>query len=110
MACAGIKACENEVSSQILLIEKCKRVLDAAFEMMADSNDLILKIGIHKGKVIAGIIGYHKPQFSLIGDTVNTTSRICSTSDKGIITISAEVHEKVKFSEYFFKKKMIEVY
>jgi len=39
-----------------------------------------LKIGIHRGPVIAGVIGFHKPQFSLIGDTVNTTSRICSSS------------------------------
>ena len=38
-----------------------------------------LKIGIHRGEVIAGIIGSHKPQFSLIGDTVNVTSRVCST-------------------------------
>ncbi len=40
---------------------------------------LTLKIGVHQGRAIAGVIGYHKPQFSLIGDTVNTTSRVCST-------------------------------
>lgn len=40
---------------------------------------LTIKIGIHYGRVIAGVIGHHKPQFSLIGDTVNTTSRVCST-------------------------------
>jgi guanylate cyclase len=41
---------------------------------------LKIKIGIHTGKVIIGVIGFHKPQFSLIGDTVNTTSRHCSTA------------------------------
>lgn len=30
-----------------------------------------MKIGIHVGRVIAGLIGHHKPQFSLIGDPVN---------------------------------------
>ena len=40
---------------------------------------MVVKIGIHYGYVIAGVIGDHKPQFSLIGDTVNTTSRLCST-------------------------------
>ena len=29
---------------------------------------------------IVGVIGFHKPQFSLIGDTVNTTSRHCFDS------------------------------
>lgn len=43
------------------------------------SGNVRIKIGIHYGRVIAGVIGHHKPQFSLIGDTVNTTSRVCST-------------------------------
>lgn len=44
-----------------------------------DNKELTIKVGIHYGRVIAGVIGSHKPQFSLIGDTVNTTSRVCST-------------------------------
>lgn len=51
-------------------------------------GNLSIKIGIHYGRVIAGVIGHHKPQFSLIGDTVNTTSRVCSTGEEGKITIS----------------------
>ena len=69
-----------------------------------------MKMGIHYGKVIAGVIGEHKPQFSLIGDTVNTTSRVCSTSDIGIITLSEEAYLKIKdsFQQCEFKLKEVE--
>jgi class 3 adenylate cyclase len=70
---------------------------------------LTLKIGIHYGQVIAGIIGFHKPQFSLIGDTVNTTSRVCSTSVPNTVTVSADVYKLIqKYDEYIFKERIIE--
>lgn len=47
------------------------------------NKKLNIKIGIHHGNVMIGVIGFHKPQFSLIGDTVNTTSRHCSTAGPG---------------------------
>ena len=46
------------------------------YSTACNGKPLIMKIGVHFGKVFAGVIGYHKPQFSLIGDTVNTTSRV----------------------------------
>ncbi|MBK8156696.1 MAG: hypothetical protein IPK55_12210 [Streptococcus sp.] len=36
-----------------------------------NGDELRVKIGIHTGPVISGVVGLHKPQFSLIGDTVN---------------------------------------
>ena len=47
-----------------------------------------IQIGIHKGRVIAGVIGYHKPQFSLIGDTINTSSRVASNANSDSLTLS----------------------
>lgn len=44
-----------------------------------------MKIGIHYGRVLMGVIGSIKPQFSLIGDTVNTTSRLCAHCPEGLI-------------------------
>jgi len=67
-----------------------------------NNEELILKIGIHHGRVIAGVIGAHKPQFSLIGDTVNTTSRVCSTGESGFITLSESAYNNVKEQKYKF--------
>lgn len=54
---------------------------------------------------MAGVIGCHKPQFSLIGDTVNTASRVCSNSDENKVTISQEAFERVSNCEYLFNAR-----
>lgn len=59
--------------------------------------------------MIAGVIGHHKPQFSLIGDTVNTTSRVCSTGADGEITISEKAYEMVDMPELSFERREVEV-
>ena len=73
-----------------------------------DGRKILLKIGIHYGPVIAGVIGHHKPQFSLIGDTVNTTSRLCSTGRDGKIILSEKAYYQVKDYEklVFFDRKV----
>lgn len=116
MACTGIPICEVDIPSKILSINKTRRLVDMAFEMMKyvdgfmtnKFQKLKLKIGIHQGNVIAGVIGDHKPQFSLIGDTVNTTSRVCSTGESGQITLSEEAVKNLNICSYQYTKKVVE--
>ncbi|CAK67070.1 unnamed protein product (macronuclear) [Paramecium tetraurelia] len=98
MAASGLK---NLISQNN--INPVLRALQVAFEMQkfalsqsfGQTENIVVKIGVHYGNVIAGVIGYHKPQFSLIGDTVNTTSRVCSTAQDNQIKISEEAFKQV---------------
>ena len=49
---------------------------------------LRIRIGIHSGKVTAGITGFLTPHWSLHGDCVNTCARMESTSSPGKIHVS----------------------
>jgi len=57
-------------------------------EWIKDMNDLEIRIGIHTGEVVAGIIGENKYTYDLWGDAVNVASRMESNSEAGRIHIS----------------------
>jgi len=55
-----------------------------------------LRIGIHTGPVVAGIVGTRKFAYDIWGDTVNTASRMESSGEPGKVNISGATYEKVK--------------
>ncbi|MCD6202200.1 MAG: hypothetical protein J7K46_10380 [Bacteroidales bacterium] len=55
-----------------------------------------IRIGIHTGSVIAGVIGHKKLSYDIWGDTVNTASRMESSGEAGKINISGSTYELVK--------------
>jgi len=55
-----------------------------------------LRIGIHTGPVVAGVIGNKKFAYDMWGDTVNTASRMESSGEVGRVNISRDTYEKVK--------------
>jgi adenylate cyclase len=55
-----------------------------------------IRIGIHTGSVIAGIVGIKKFAYDIWGDTVNTAARMQQSSEPGRINISETTYELVK--------------
>ena len=55
-----------------------------------------IRIGIHSGSVVAGIVGVKKFAYDIWGDTVNTAARMEQNSEAGKINISATTYELVK--------------
>ncbi|TNE66632.1 MAG: hypothetical protein EP344_02305 [Bacteroidetes bacterium] len=54
------------------------------------------RIGIHRGPVVAGVVGSRKFAFDIWGDTVNIASRIESAGEGGKINISGEVFKIIE--------------
>jgi adenylate cyclase len=55
-----------------------------------------IRIGIHSGSVVAGIVGVKKFAYDIWGDTVNTAARMEQNSEAGKVNISHTTYELVK--------------
>lgn len=55
-----------------------------------------MRVGIHSGSVVAGVVGKKKYHYDVFGDSVNTASRIQTHGEAGKINISETTYALVK--------------
>jgi class 3 adenylate cyclase len=83
--------------------DHAERVVDLALAMIAAAGEvadgvaeLRLRIGVHSGPVVGGVIGQHKIVFDIWGDTVNVASRLESQGVAGRISVSDATWQLVR--------------
>jgi class 3 adenylate cyclase len=59
-------------------------------------DDLQVRIGIHTGVVMAGVVGKERMQFDIFGDHVNIASRFESSGEKGRVNVSDETYLRTR--------------
>jgi class 3 adenylate cyclase len=55
-----------------------------------------LRVGIHTGPIVAGVVGKKKYAYDIWGDTVNIASRMESSGEAGKVNISSATYNLVK--------------
>jgi class 3 adenylate cyclase len=60
-----------------------------------------MRVGVHTGPVIAGIVGVKKFAYDIWGDTVNTASRMESSGAVGCVNVSGATYELLKADTRF---------
>ena len=65
-----------------------------------------MRLGIHTGPIVAGVVGVKKFQYDIWGDTVNTASRMETNSEKGKVNISDDTYQTInELPEFSFEPR-----
>jgi adenylate cyclase len=99
MCVGGIPSPNNThaIDCTLAALDIQKFVQDSAEQIRSQYQvSWTVRIGIHTGSLVAGVIGKKRLAYDIWGETVNLASRMETHSAPGKINISAVTYEKVK--------------
>lgn len=98
--CAGgipMRNNSNPVDMVLVGLEMQAFMSDTNRERIMRGDDpWLLRVGIHTGKLIAGVIGKKKFAYDIWGDAVNTASRMESSGEPGMVNVSGETYKYIR--------------
>ncbi|HEY1015353.1 MAG TPA: adenylate/guanylate cyclase domain-containing protein [Herpetosiphonaceae bacterium] len=109
MAVGGLPTPRPDHASAVAELALAMRDWIAGFHDQALGRGFELRIGIHTGPAIAGVIGTKKFSYDLWGDTVNVASRMESQGLPGQIQVSAATYELLRESYRFEERGPITI-
>jgi class 3 adenylate cyclase len=99
MAAGGLPTPNNSHANDVVMAALEIKVLmeRLALERSAEGREpFMIRIGIHTGPVVAGIVGLKKFAYDIWGDTVNIASRMESSGEEGKVNISHTTYDLIK--------------
>jgi class 3 adenylate cyclase len=55
-----------------------------------------IRIGLHSGPLVSGVVGTKKFAYDIWGETVNTAARIESSGEAGCVNVSGSTYSRIK--------------
>lgn len=104
MAAGGVPVySESSTKNTILAAIEMQNFVSERIKVKQAQNEMAfeMRLGIHTGPVVAGIVGVKKFQYDIWGDTVNTAARMESSGEIGKVNISQYTYDLIKEEKQF---------
>jgi adenylate cyclase len=95
-ACGLPTANPTHATNVIKAAKEMINLVSGALTALDGLSHFEVRIGVHTGPIVAGIVGIKKWQYDIWGDTVNIASRMESKSEPGRVNLSETTYNQIK--------------